>query len=306
MKLTLIENFRALFYAPFYAAFELGAWKAEGLDVAMITGGAAGQTIGMLAAGAGEVSWGGPLRVILAHEKDPASDTVAFCEVVGRDPFFLVGREPNAGFGMADLVGKRLAITKEVPTPGICLMRDLQLAGIDPATIARTPPRTMTENAAALRAGEVDVIQVFQPYAQMLIDEGAGHLWYAAAERGLCCYTTLNTTRRFIRETPQALSAMARGMFRTQKWIFSRSGADLAEVVGTYLPDVPRDVLAACFDRYKANGTWSRDPVVKRAGIEWKRDALLACGAIRSGLDYEAYVDPRFAEAVVHEDPPSM
>jgi NitT/TauT family transport system substrate-binding protein len=306
VKLTLIENFRALFYAPFYAAFELGAWKAEGLDVSMITGGAAGQTIGMLAAGAAEVSWGGPLRVILAHEKDPASDTVAFCEVVGRDPFFLIGREPNAGFRMADLVGKRVAITSEVPTPGICLTRDLQLAGIDPEAIARTPPRTMGENAAALRAGEVDVIQVFQPYAQTLIDEGVGHLWYAAATRGLCCYTTLNTTRRFIQENPQALLAMTRGMFRAQKWIFSHSGTDLVEVVGSYLPDVPRDVLAACFEKYKALGTWSRDPVVKRAGIEWKRDALLACGMIRNGLDYEAYVDPHFGEAAVRDDPPSM
>jgi NitT/TauT family transport system substrate-binding protein len=306
MKLTLIENFRALFYAPFYATFELGAYKAEGLDVDMITGGPSGQTMGMLAAGAAEVSWGGPLRVIMAHDKDPGSDAVAFCEVVGRDPFFLVGREPNPGFRMADLRGKRVAITTEVPTPWICLQRDLQLAGIDRAAITLAPPRTMSENSAALRAGDVDVIQVFQPYAQTLIDEGAGHLWYAAASRGPACYTTLNTTRRFVRENPQALLAMARAVLRTQKWIFAHSGADLAEIVGGYLPDVPRGVLAACFDEYKANGTWSRDPVVKRAGIEWKRDAMLACGVIRTGLDYAAYVDPQFAEAAVREDPPSM
>jgi NitT/TauT family transport system substrate-binding protein len=306
MKLTLIENFRALFYAPFYAALELGAYRAEGLDVDMITPEGAARSIEMLAAGTGEVSWGGPLRVILAHDKDPASDTVAFCEVVGRDPFFLIGREPNPSFSLADLLGKRVGITTEVPTPWICLQRDLQLAGIDPSTITRSPARTMAENSEALRAGEVDVIQLFQPYARNVLDDGAGHLWYAAASRGLCCYTTLNTTRRFIREHPQTLLGMTRAIYRTQKWIYAHSGAQLAAVVAAYLSHVPAGVLARCFDEYKSLGVWSRDPSVKRAGIEWKRDAMLETGTIKQGLEYEDYVDPSFGESVVREDPPSI
>lgn len=305
-RLTLIENFRALFYAPFYAASELGAYTAEGLEVGMIAGGASGQTAQMLAAGAAEVSWGGPMRLMLARDKDPASDMVAFCEVVGRDPFFLIGREPNPAFRMADLPGKRVATVTEVPTPWICLQRDLQLAGIDPGSLSRTPPRTMPGNAAALRAGEADVIQVFHPYARTLVDDGAGHLWHAAADRGLACYTTLNTTRRFIRENPETVLAMTRAMFRTQTWIAAHSGDDLAEVVGRYLPDVPKHTLAACFEDYKGNGVWSREPLVQRAGLEWKRDAMLAWGAIRGKLDYEDYVEARFAEAVMREPPPGL
>jgi NitT/TauT family transport system substrate-binding protein len=306
MKLTLIENFRALFYAPFYAALELDAYRDEDLEVDMITGGASGQTQQMLSAGAAEVSWGGPMRLMLARDKDPGNDTVAFCEVAGRDPFFLIGREPNRAFRMHDLVGKRVATVTEVPTPWICLQRDLQLEGIDPGSITRTPPRTMAENAAALRAGEVDVIEVFHPYARTLIDEGAGHLWYSAADRGPACYTTLNTTRRFIGEQPRTVLAMTRAMYRTQQWIAAHTGAALADVVRRYLPDVPAPMLAACFDDYRASGVWSRDPVVQRAGLEWKRDAMLACGAIREKLAYEAYVDIQFAQAVVAENPPPI
>jgi NitT/TauT family transport system substrate-binding protein len=306
MKITLIENFRALFYAPFYAALELGAYGAEGLDVDMVTPDAASKGIEMLTAGTAHVSWGGPLRVILAHDRDPGSDTVVFCEVVGRDPFFLIGREPHSSFQIADLVGQRVGITTEVPTPWICLQRDLQLAGIDPAAITRTPPRTMAENSEALRAGEVDVIQVFQPYARNVLDDGSGHLWYAAADRGLCCYTTLNTTRRFIREHPEVVQGMTRAIYRTQKWIYSHSGAQLAALVASYLSDIPADVLARSFDEYKSLGVWSRDPTVKRAGIEWKRDAMLETGTIKEPLEYEDYVDPRFGEAAVHDDPASI
>ena len=306
MKLTLIENFRALFYAPFYAAADLGAWRAEDLDVGMITPKTSAETIQILASGGAEVSWGGPMRLMIALDKDPASDSVAFCEVVGRDPFFVLGRTPKPGFTMKDLIGPRIATVSEVPTPWICLQRDLVLAGLDPKQVQRAPERTMAENVAALRTGDVDAIQVFEPFARSVIADGIGHVWYRAADRGLACYTTLNTTRAFIRSHPDTILRVTRAMCRTQKWIATHSGADLAEVVSGYLPDIPRDVLAACFDGYKATGVWSTDPIVQRAGLDWKRDAMHSCGAISKPGTYEDYVDLRFAERIVREDPPSI
>jgi NitT/TauT family transport system substrate-binding protein len=306
MKLTLVENFRALFYSPFYATAALGAYEAEGLDVQMKASPASAQTLAMVTAGSGDVSWGGPMRIMLALDRDPHAGAVAFCEVVGRDPFFLIGREPNRAFRIEDLLGRRVATVSEVPTPWICLQRDLREAGIDPAALTRTRERSMAENASALRAGEVDVIQVFHPLAKTLLDEGAGHLWYAAADRGLACYTTLNTTRAFIASHPDTLRSVARAIYRTQKWIAAHDGRALAEVVQPYLPDIPLPVLAACCEDYKARGVWSRTPVVQRAGLEWKRDAMASCGAIARPLAYEDYVYGAFAEQVVSENPPSI
>jgi NitT/TauT family transport system substrate-binding protein len=306
MKITLAENFRAVFYTPFYAIAALDAYEAEGLDVEMISPSGAGEANRLLAAGGAQVSWGGPMRLMLALDKDPNSKTMAFCEVVGRDPFYLLGRTPNAKFQMKDLIGMTVATVSEVPTPWVCLQHDLRTAGIDPASIRRSPERSMGENAAALRAGEVDVIQVFHPFARTLVDEGAAHLWYVAASRGLACYTTLNTTREFIDEHPELVLGMTRATYRTQKWIAAHDGADLAALIGSYLPDIPVAVLAACFNEYKATEVWSRAPIVQRAGIEYKHEAMLASGMIRGRRTYEDYVDARFAEQVVREDPPSM
>ena len=36
MAIRLSENFRALFYAPFYAAHAIGAYHAEGVDVTLL------------------------------------------------------------------------------------------------------------------------------------------------------------------------------------------------------------------------------------------------------------------------------
>lgn len=301
MAITLIENFRAVFYAPFYACAALDAYKAEGLDVTMKLSEAAEKTLTT-----GEVSWGGPLRVMKALDANPGGGYVAFCEVVGRDPFFLMGRTPNPRFTLNDLLGKRVAVVSEVPTPWICLQYDLRRAGIEPAAVAPSAARGMAENAAALRSGEVDVIQVFQPYARDLIDTGAGHVWYAAANRGLTSYTTFNTTRSFIDKNPDAVLGMTRAMYRTLKWIAAHDGRALAETIARYLPDIPLPALAACCNDYKTVGLWNAKPVMQRAGLEWLRDAMLAAGYIKTRLAYEDCVDMRFAEQVVREDPPSI
>jgi NitT/TauT family transport system substrate-binding protein len=241
-----------------------------------------------------------------ALDKDPESGYVAFCEVVGRDPFFLVGRAPNPGFAPEQLPRWKLAAVTEVPTPLICLQHDMRLAGSALSTAKLAPRRIMAANAVALRAGEVDVIQVFQPYAQALVEEGAGHVWYAAASRGPTSYTTFNTTRTFLERKPDTALRLTRAMYRTLKWIAAHDGRALAEAIASYFPDIPAARLAACCETYRSLGLWNRTPILQREGLEWLRDAMLGAGAIRTRFAYEDCVDMRFAEQVLREDPPGL
>jgi NitT/TauT family transport system substrate-binding protein len=306
MRITLIENFRALFYAPFYAAGALGAYGKEELHVDIKPAADADSAARFTVPSGGEVSWGGPLRVMSTLDQRPDSGVVAFCEVVCRDPFFLVGRAPCPDFRPEDLAGKRLATVAEVPTPWLCLRHDLRLAGVSEAALRHVGDRTMAENADALRRGEVDVVQVFQPYAAQLVAERAGHVWYAAAGRGLTSYTTFNATRAFLERHPDAAYAMCRAMYRTQKWIAAHDGAELARAVSDWFPGMSAELMANAFDGYKALGVWNRDPRMAREGFDWLRDAALAGSLLKTHLRYEDCADMRFAERAVGDDPPSL
>jgi NitT/TauT family transport system substrate-binding protein len=306
MRITLIENFRAAFYAPFYASCALGACEAEGIEVEIRKSPAAEHTISSLLSGHGEISWGGPTRLMAAREKNPERGLVVFVEVVGRDPFLLIGRTPNPHFTLGDLRGKTVAVVAEVPTPWMCLRHDLRLAGVDPGEVEIVPGRSMPDNVAALRAGGVDAIQVFHPYARMLCEERSGHVWYAAAHRGRTSYTTLNTTRDFIEREAKTVMGMCRAMYRTQKWIAAHSGRALAEAVQSYFPEVPVATLAASYDDYKKLGIWNRDPLPSRAGFEWLRAAALAIGRLHQEFSYEECVEPSFARQAIEEAPPAL
>lgn len=304
--ITLVENFRAVFYAPFYAAFALRAYAGEGLEVRMKTASAATDPARFVVSAEGDVSWSGPLRLMSTLDQDPAADAVAFCEVVGRDPFLLIGRAPNPSFQLEDLTRLKLATVSEVPTPWLCLRHDLRLAGVDESRIDRIGKSTMAENAAALRAGRVDVIQVFEPFVTQLEADGAGHVWRAAAQRGPTAYTTFNTTRAFLEKQPDTALRMCRAMYRTQKWIAAHDGRELAGAVASYFPDLPPPILARALERYRALGIWNRNPLLQREGLEWLRDAAIEGGRIRRRFRFEDCADMRYAGQVMKEDPPSQ
>jgi NitT/TauT family transport system substrate-binding protein len=305
MPLTVIENFRAVFYTPFYAAFALEAYAAEGLEVQRVMSSHPTETMHALRSGQGQVAWGGPIRLLAANNQESDCDLVIFCEAVGRDPFFLVGREPREAFRFEDLLDKRVATVSEVPTPWLCLQHDLRLAGVDPARLHRVTERSMPENVGALRAGEVDVIQVFQPYVEQALDSGAGHVWYAAADRGLTAYTSLYTTREFMRRDPDSVLRATRAMYRTQRWMATHDAAELAACVAGYFPDLSSHTFTNALRRYQTLGLWNSTPMLEPEGLARLAASCLSGGFIQQEVPYERCVDMRFAEQVVREVPPA-
>jgi NitT/TauT family transport system substrate-binding protein len=296
--LTLSENFRALFYAPFYAAFAIGAYQAEGVDVTLRPSADPAGTAADLLGGKVDAMWGGPLRVLLTHAADPAADTVCFCDVVARDPFFIVGRETRPAFRLADLVGLRFASVAEVPTPWLCLQDDLRRAGIEPGSLNRAVGPSMAANAAALRAGTLDAVQLFQPYVESLVMEGVGHVWYAAATRGLTAYTTLVARRSVLAARRDEFVAMVRGMDRALRWMSATPGTQVARALVGFFPDVPPPVFAAAMERYRGLDLYAPDPVLRREGFDRLQAAMLSGGALSHAIPFEDCVDldlPRIA-----------
>jgi NitT/TauT family transport system substrate-binding protein len=299
--ITLSENFRALFYTPFYAAHATGAYERFGVEVDFRLSSDPNRTAAALRSGEVEVMWGGPLRVILTHDADPSSDVVCFCDVVARDPFFVIGREPRPSFRPADLTRVRLGTVSEVPTPWLCLQDDIRRDGADPDAVVRVTDGSMAGNAAALRAGTLDAVQVFQPYAEELLASGAGHLWYAAANRGLTAYTTLVTRRSVLSSKRDELLGMVRAMAHTLRWIRATPGAEIQRVLASYFPDVPAALYAAAIDRYRGLELYGPDPVTRREGFDRLAAAMRSGGALTRDVPFEDCVDNSLAEQVVSE-----
>jgi NitT/TauT family transport system substrate-binding protein len=289
MPIRLAENFRALFYAPFYAMLALGFYADEGVDIELVDSANPGDGVAALLEGSVDITWAGPMRVIKARDENEASSLVCFGEFVGRDPFCLVGRSGCGGgnFRLSELAALRFAAVCEVPTPWLCLQHDLREHDIDPERLARAPDQTMPENLAALGQGRLDVAQLFEPFVSMAVREGSGDILYAASARGPTVYTTFIATRGGVALNRDAFAGMVRALSRMQRWLATCDGEQLAAVTAPFYPDIAPDLLARALQRYREYAVWSGTPQVSPQGFARLAASLHSGGFISALPRYE-------------------
>jgi NitT/TauT family transport system substrate-binding protein len=293
MKLRISENFRAVFYAPFYAIRALGLTEREGLTVEWLDSEAPGSTIGEVKRGAIDAQWGGPMRVLKDHDSMPAdgASLVSFGEVVWRDPFYLIGRERP--FQLKDAGTLRLGIVSEVPTPWYCLRADLEDAGVDLRAMKSAgrlvDNLTMAQQLEALAAGKLDAVQLYEPYASEALAAGNAVL-YAASSRGPTAYTAFTTSRASASKRRQEFAALTRATQAMLDWLAKEGPAELVRVTASFFPDVPHDVLRAALERYHRAGVWARTTTISKPGFERLAHSLQAGGFIARRGTYDECV----------------
>ena len=294
--ITLNEPFRAVFYAPFYIAEQRGLYRRQGVEVTRDTAGDPNKAADNLLAGRVDIAWSGPMRPILLRARDPACPLRSFCAVVMKDPFYLLGAKPNPGFRTADLAGLRIGAVAEVPTPWWCSLLDITEAGLDAAKLNVTMGPSMAENGAALLAGQLDVAQMFEPFASR-VEAAGGHVWQAASDRGPTAYTAFYATEARIAERREEFQAMIRAIAESLAWIYATDAAEIAASVASYFPDVEQPMLAAALARYQARRLWSETPHFPRAAFTRLRDSMATAGQLPRLPSFEECVD----EAIVAE-----
>ena len=285
--ITLYENLRTIVYTPFYLADRRGYWSDEGLDVNIQLSPDPVETAEGLLAGRADISWGGPMRVMLHHDRDPDCQLVAFGQVVARDPFILIGREPNPDFHFRDLCDRRLAIAEEVPTPWMTLQDDLIRAGIEPSHLDIAERAAMKTFPDRLASGEIDVAQVLEPYASSALADGTAHIWHRFAERGDIGYTSFYTTRRYFQSNITTCRSLLTGVGRALEAVVIEPADDIAAELATLFPDVPPTILASAIAGYQSSNLWARQTDLTVAAFVKLKSALLSGRLISTDIPYD-------------------
>jgi NitT/TauT family transport system substrate-binding protein len=296
VRVRLCENMRALGYAPFYFALAEEHFAHAGIEIDLITSPSASRTGTMLLEGAADVSWGGPMRVMMHHKADPACTLVCFAQIVARDPFVLVGRAPNPRFRFQDLLGLRIAVAAEVPTPWLMFQDDLARAGIDPALLQRASDQPMDANAAALLAGDAEVVQVFEPYVDQLTAAGC-HIWHRFSTRGDIAYTTFYATRNYTESQRETCHLLVRAMAAAQLAFHATSVETIASSIQKFFPETNPAALTRMIAGYRDAGLWARTPALPVASFVRLKAALLSGGLIDHDFPFDRIVDAELCQA---------
>lgn len=103
---TLNEVAHSIFYAPQYAAIELGYFEEEGIDLKLVTGYGADKTMTAVLSGNADIGFMGAESSVYAYSQGADDYVVNFAQLTQRAGNFIVSRNPMPDFKWEDLKGK--------------------------------------------------------------------------------------------------------------------------------------------------------------------------------------------------------
>lgn len=106
MDITLNEVAHSIFYAPQYAAIELGYFKDENINLNLVTGFGADKVMTALVSGEADIGFMGSESSIYVYQEGSTDYAVNFAQLTQRAGNFLVSRNEENAFKWDDLKGK--------------------------------------------------------------------------------------------------------------------------------------------------------------------------------------------------------
>ncbi|MDP4178678.1 MAG: ABC transporter substrate-binding protein [Bacillota bacterium] len=214
--------------AAVFAAYEKGFFKEEGLDVTMVKGDA--NTLkDSLATGKVDatdglfIQWMKPIESGLNIKYTAAIHTG--CIQV------LVSKNSNIK-SFKDLKGKKIGVPAIGGGPMVLASRLLTDQGIDSQKGVEWKVYPNSELPIALDKGEVDVIAVADPFAQIQVNSGKAKAIYNSAtdepfKSEYCCATVING--KLIEKDPETAAAITRAELKGSKWV-SKNIKEIAQI----------------------------------------------------------------------------
>lgn len=297
-RVRFVEPFRTALYAPHYLALGLGLFAREGLQVDFRTATTQNGVTRALLTGEADIGLSGPMRALAAADRGEGR-LLCVAEVTSRAGFFLLGRSADE-FGWRDLVGRRVFVFGEAPTPRLCLEYVLERHGVSPSAVELVADLPTDRAVQGFLAGRGDYLLQGQPIAEQLIRRGQAHLAAALGPAlGPLAFSAYLVTPRLLAGEGLVVDAALRALYRAQRWIHAHPAEETAAEVAWAFPGFERETLEGAIRRYLATRTWAPDPVLRRQGFDALQEVLLLRGFVRKRHPYDALVDTARAEAAV-------
>ena len=209
-KLTPIplnEVAHSIFYAPQYAAIELGYFKDEGLDLTLVNGAGADKVMTALVSGDADIGFMGSEASIYTYAGGAEDYAVNFAQLTQRAGNFLVARQPMENFEWEMLKGTKVLGGRAGGMPQMVFEYILKKNGIDPkADLSIDQSINFGLTAAAFTSNDADYTVEFEPFATSLELEGNGYVVASlGTDSGYVPYTAYSAKKSYLESHPEVI-----------------------------------------------------------------------------------------------------
>lgn len=294
---TLNEVAHSVFYAPQYAAIELGYFKDEGLDLTLVNGAGADKVMTALVSGDADIGFMGSEASIYTYAQGAEDYAVNFAQLTQRAGNFLVGRQPDSQFAWDKLRGTKVLGGRAGGMPQMVFEYILKKNGIDPKTdLTIDQSINFGLTAAAFTSDDSDYTVEFEPFATGLELEGSGYVVASlGTDSGYVPYTAYCAKKSYLAAHPDVIQKFTNAIQKGMDYVNSHSAEEIAKVIQPQFKETPLENITAIVERYKSQDTWKQDVIFNQDSFELLQNILEEAGELDARVPYADLVTTDFA-----------
>ena len=295
------EVTRSIFYAPQYVALSKGFFEEEGLKVELTTTAGGDKTMTALLSDSIDVALVGSETSIYVYAQGSNDPVINFSALTQTDGTFLVSREKIDSFSWDQLKGVTFLGQRKGGMPQMVGEYVLKKHGIDPHQDTNLIQNIDFANIApAFASGTGEFVQLFEPTASVFEQEGKGYIVASFGEEsGNLPYTSFMTKQSYIDENKETVEKFTRAIYKAQQWVETHSAKEIAEAIQGYFDNTDLETIEMVVDRYKSQGSYATNPVLKEDGWNNLLDIMDEAGELPERVDYKTLVNTEIAESVM-------
>lgn len=294
--LRLSEVTHSVFYAPQYAAINLGFFEEEGLAVELSNAQGADKVMTAVLSNEVDIGLAGSEACVYVYNEGGENHGVVFAQLTNGDGTFLFGREPDPDFKWGDLQGKTVIGGRKGGMPAMILQYVLEKNGLE---VGKTVEIDTTMQFAAMpgafMGGQGDYVILFEPTASAVEMENKGYrVASLGRESGQVPYTAYFAKKSVVEDNPQLIQKFTDAIYKGQQWVDSHTPEEIAEAVKPHFPDEDDAILINAIKNYKDQNSWKTDPLMLEEDFYLLQDIMKAAGELNKIAPYEEVVTTKF------------
>ena len=287
---TMYEVAHSIFYAPQYAAIELGYFKEEDIDLTLVNGAGADKVMTAMLAGDADIGFMGSEASIYTYAQGAEDYAVNFAQLTQRAGNFLVARQ--------QLRGSRVLGGRAGGMPQMVFEYILKKNGMDPKTdltIDQSIQFGLT--AAAFTSDQSDYTVEFEPFATGLELEGNGYVVASlGTDSGYVPYTAYCAKRSYLAMHPDLIQKFTNALQKGMEYVNSHTAEEIAKTIQPQFAETPLENITKIVKRYQEQDTWKENLVFEKSSFELLENILEEAGELPERVPYEDLVTTEFAE----------
>lgn len=302
-KVRVCEVTHSVFYAPQYAAIQLGFFQEEGIEVELSNGQGADKVMAAVLSDSVEIGFAGPESAIYVYNEGKEDYPQVFAQLTRRDGSFLVARQPDPNFSWEKLRGKHVLPGRKGGVPYMALEYVIRKNGLDPEKdLLMDNSIQFALMTGAFTGGTGDYVTIFEPTATALEQEGKGYIVASVGEAaGEIPYTAYFAKQSYIEKNRDLILRFTRAIYRGQQWVAEHSAAEVAQAIAPAFPDTGEELLATVVQRYKDIDAWNTDPVMSEESFDLLQEVMTQAGELSKRAPHDQVVNNSFARQVMEQ-----